>query len=113
MRHIGRRGNFFGIYAFAGKALIGVGTWLGGVILDLIEFPANAVPGTVPEETLVKLALAASPLLAIGGLASLVFLRSYQISKARHEHTQAQLIDRAPATGATWDVAQPGAPQTD
>jgi Na+/melibiose symporter-like transporter len=85
---------------------------VGGVILDLIEFPANAVPGTVPEETLVKLALAAGPLLAIGGLASLVLLRSYQISKARHEHTQAHLIDRAPATGAAWDVAQPGAPQT-
>lgn len=95
----GRRqeGNFFGVYAFSAKALIGVGAWVGGVVLDLIEFPTNAVPGTVAEGTLVKLALAMGPLCAIGGLASLLFLRSYRITKSRQQQTQATLIERRSA----------------
>ena len=85
---------FFGVYGFSAKALIGVGAWLGGVILDLIEFPTNAVPGTVAEETLVNLALAMGPFCAIGGLASLVFLLWYRIPKARHQQTLAELVKR-------------------
>ena len=92
----GRRqeGNFFGVYGFSAKALIGIGAWLGGVILDLIEFPTNAVPGTVAEETLVNLALAMGPFCAIGGLASLVFLFWYRIPKARQQQTLAELVKR-------------------
>ena len=50
----GRRqeGGFFGVYAFAGKALAGLGIWIGGVVLDLIGFPSNAAPGTVEQSTL-------------------------------------------------------------
>lgn len=95
----GRRqeGNFFGVYAFSQKALIGVGTWLSGIILDLIAFPTNAVPGTVPEETLVKLALVTGPIVGIGGVLSLVFLRQYKISRTRQQQTLAQLAERRSA----------------
>lgn len=96
-----QEGNFFGVYGLAAKALTGAGAWLGGILLDLIEFPTNAVPGTVAEETLVKLALAMGPFCAIAGLASLVFLRGYRISKARHEKTLVELVKRRAASRST------------
>lgn len=89
--------NFFGVYSLASKALTGVGIRLGGVILDLIAFPVNAVPGTVAKETLVKQVIAMGPLAAIGAVGSPVFLRRYRISRAHRQQTLAQPAERRSA----------------
>lgn len=55
----GRReeGVFFAGYFFIQKCTSGVGIFLSGLILSLVDFPDKAVPGGVPERTLDQLAL--------------------------------------------------------
>ncbi len=98
----GRRqeGIFFGIYAFAGKALIGVGTWIGGIALDLINFPVNATVGQVPADTLTALAIVDGPVLALGGVVSFLFLTRYRISKSHHAQTLKLLAVARKESGA-------------
>ncbi|HMO74414.1 MAG TPA: MFS transporter [Sphingopyxis sp.] len=92
----GRRqeGAFFGVFTVAAKATTGLGTWIGGLALDLIGFPANAKPGTVSEAALFDLGLLTGPVLITGGLAALIFLRRYSISRQRLAEIQAALRER-------------------
>lgn len=82
-----QEGNFFGAYAFAGKALVGVGTWLGGMALDLISFPVNAEVGSVDPATLAALAIVDGPVFAIAGVLTFLFLTRYQINQSQHAET--------------------------
>ena len=78
-------GMFFGAVAFSRKASTGAGTALGGLLLDLIAFPHNAVVGRIPAATLVNLAILYGPvLLAILCLGCLILI-PYDINRARHE----------------------------
>jgi glycoside/pentoside/hexuronide:cation symporter, GPH family len=84
----GRRqeGMFFGALSFSSKASSGLGHLLAGLMLDLIQFPADAVPGSVPEETLRSLAIVYGPAVFI-----LVSLGCYAIS--RYSLTREQLVE--------------------
>jgi len=84
----GRRqeGMFFGAISFSAKASSGIGHLVAGVMLDLIQFPADAVPGSVSEETLRSLALVYGPVVLI-----LVFMGCYAIS--RYSLTRDQLVE--------------------
>ena len=59
-----REGTFIAVTTFTGKAVSGVGNFLGGVILDVIDFPVgqvDAAVGNVPESTIFQLGLVAGP----------------------------------------------------
>lgn len=94
--HTGRRqeGAFFGVYTFTAKATTGLGTWLSGIALDAIGFPAQATPGQVPTFALTQLGLLTGPVLIIAGLVSLVVLNGYRLSRARQESIQKALGQR-------------------
>jgi len=84
----GRRqeGMFFGALSFSSKASSGLGHLIAGLMLDLIQFPTDAVPGSVPEELLRNLALVYGPAVLI-----LVFMACYAIS--RYSLTRDQLVE--------------------
>ena len=84
----GRRqeGMFFGALSFSSKASSGIGHLLAGVMLDLIRFPADAVPGSVPEETLRSLAILYGPVVML-----VVLMGCYAIS--RYSLTRDQLVE--------------------
>jgi len=84
----GRRqeGMFFGALSFSSKASSGFGHLIAGLMLDLIQFPTDAVPGSVPEELLRNLALVYGPAVLI-----LVFMACYAIS--RYSLTRDQLVE--------------------
>ncbi|MCI4644614.1 MAG: MFS transporter [Hyphomonadaceae bacterium] len=86
-----QEGAFFGAFTIASKSTTGLGTWLAGLALDIIDFPANAEPGQVDEATLVKLGLMAGPLLIVGGLAALFFIRRYALTRERYQEIQSAL----------------------
>jgi Na+/melibiose symporter-like transporter len=80
-----QEGMFSSAIAFTAKATSGVGGFLAGLALDLIAFPTQAAPGQVPDEKLFLLGLAVGPCMFVLYLLTLVFLRRYRITRARHQ----------------------------
>lgn len=89
----GRRqeGVFFGALAFAGKSSSGLGTFLAGLGLDVIDFPRQAEPGSVDPETVTALGILYGPGIAVLAVLALVFLTRYRIDRHRYEEISAQL----------------------
>ncbi|NKB99635.1 MAG: hypothetical protein GKR90_14225 [Pseudomonadales bacterium] len=90
----GRRnqGVFFGAFSVCAKASGGTGVAVGGLMLDLIDWPTGAAVETaadVPPEVLTHLALLAGPLVAGCFVPFYLCIRNYDISRARfHEIRQ-------------------------
>jgi Na+/melibiose symporter-like transporter len=104
----GRRqeGIFFGALSFSGKASAGVGSLIAGVGLDLIEFPAQAAPGTVPESKLDALGLLYGSGIFAAALVAAVPLFRYRIDRERHAEIRAEL-DRRRLAAAAADLRRP------
>ncbi|MCP5060175.1 MAG: sugar transporter [bacterium] len=82
-----REGTFIAVTTFTGKAVSGFGSFLGGVILDLIDFPVGSVDaavGSVPELTIFRLGLVAGPGLVVFYLCSLWFITRMRLTRERY-----------------------------
>ena len=92
----GRRqeGIFFGALSFSGKGASGIGNLLGGVALDLIAFPAAAVPGEVPAEVLQRLGLTYGPLVMGFAVVAVWCYTHYGLDRARHAEILHALEER-------------------
>ena len=91
-----REGLYFAGLGFAGKAASGVGVLVGGFALDLIGFPANAGhPGVALSEPLLRrLVIGWGPLPALFGVAAILVLAAYSISRGRHDEIRSELRSR-------------------
>lgn len=89
-----QEGVFFSTITFCAKAASGIGGFLAGVALDLIQFPTMAAPGTVATSQVFTLGLAVGPGLMALFLCALVFLSRYQMTRARHLEILAELDRR-------------------
>ena len=79
-----QEGIFFSSITFSAKAASGVGGFLAGVMLDLIQFPTMAAPGTVAAHKIFTLGLAVGPGLMVLFLCMLGFLSRYRMTRAQH-----------------------------
>jgi GPH family glycoside/pentoside/hexuronide:cation symporter len=95
----GRRqeGIFFGGLIFAVKATSGLGQFIAGGALALIDFPANAQPGTVPEDIVHRLAFLYGPGLSVIAIVAIIIMSRYRIDRARHSEIAAALAARRPS----------------
>ena len=98
----GRRqeGIFFSLVSFAGKAASGAGSFIAGVTLDLIRWPAGlAEQGTeaVPAETIRALGIVYGPVVAAFAVAAFFSYRLYDLDRDRHREIQAALEARRAA----------------
>ena len=93
-----QEGMFSSAIAFTAKATSGIGGFVAGVALDVIHFPKRAAPGTVGEDELFLLGLAVGPCMFVLYLLTLIFLRQYRITRARHEEVIAELARRRDAS---------------
>ena len=75
-------GLFFAGYFFLQKAISGVGIFLSGLILGLVGFPENAVPGTLPDATLMRLSLFYALSAVMLGLAAAWAFRKFPLGPA-------------------------------
>ncbi|MBT4161151.1 MAG: sugar transporter, partial [Gammaproteobacteria bacterium] len=91
----GRRseGVFFAANSFAQKAVNGLGVVVAGQILAIIEFPTQAKPGDIPQDTLFELAYIYVPVLLFFYLFALVALSLYRISRGDHSANLHRLSD--------------------
>jgi Na+/melibiose symporter-like transporter len=92
-----QEGMFSSTIAFTSKATSGVGGFVAGIVLDVISFPTQAAPGSVAQEKVFLLGLAVGPCMFLLFLPSLLFLRRYGITRARHAEILATLEQRSPA----------------
>jgi GPH family glycoside/pentoside/hexuronide:cation symporter len=89
-----QEGVFMAAIAFVGKATSGVGGFLAGVALDLIDFPVGKVSGTVSAMKVARLGLAVGPgLMALYVLSAVCFSR-YRLTRERHAEIVAELAER-------------------
>ena len=82
-----QEGIFFGAVAFSAKATGGFGTLIGGLGLDVINWPRGAEIQTaadVPPETLIHLGLFYGPVVAAFAIVSMWCYTHYDLSRERH-----------------------------
>lgn len=95
-----QEGMFSSAIAFTAKASSGLGGLLAGLALDAIAFPTQAAPGDVPSDKLWLLGLAVGPCMLALYLLTLIYLRRYEITRARHAEILSRLDARADAGAA-------------
>jgi glycoside/pentoside/hexuronide:cation symporter, GPH family len=95
-----QEGLFFSSMSFAYKCTTGIGFFLSGILLSVIQFPepevVNGVIKTIQisdisSKTLYQIGLIGGPLSFFAYLVSLFFLQLYPISKARYKEIRATL----------------------
>jgi GPH family glycoside/pentoside/hexuronide:cation symporter len=91
-------GLFYAGNFFMQKCTTGLGIFASGAILTFAAFPAKALPGAVPADSLDRLALAyASSTIGLACVSALIFTR-FPITRAMHEARLAKLAVAAPET---------------
>lgn len=82
----GRReeGLFFAARTFAAKATSGIGAFVAGIALDIINFPKDAVPGEVSPDVIWNLGFIYGPSLMIFYFLALGCISFYRISRSDH-----------------------------
>ncbi len=91
-------GVFMAAIAFTGKAVSGFGNLLGGVALDLIDFPQGAEMGEVAPEAVMRLGLAVGPGLMLFYIAAVWFISRYSLTRDEHTAIVAELAARKEAS---------------
>ncbi|CAN0456361.1 unnamed protein product, partial [Pylaiella littoralis] len=102
-----QEGVIYSARSFAGKAASALGTIIGGLALDFIAFPKNAVPGEVPADVIFNLGLFQGPLTSCFSLVAVAMFLGYSLSREKHQTIVQQLLGRRMAAAAT---AQDGNP---
>jgi Na+/melibiose symporter-like transporter len=89
----GRRqeGVFFGALTFAGKSASGLGHGIAGIGVDWIEFPTQAMPGTVAADKIVSLGILYGPGIAILAVVAISLMTGYALNRERHAAIAEQL----------------------
>jgi GPH family glycoside/pentoside/hexuronide:cation symporter len=85
--------------SFCGKAVSGLGTILGGLILTVIAFPIGAEPSDVPADTIFRLGLVVGVAVPLLNLIPISLITRYKITRERHEEIAAALIARRAESG--------------
>ena len=93
----GRRqeGIFFGALSFASKGAAGLGTLIGGLALDVIQFPIGAAPDGVDAGTVFHLGAVYGPMLGVFVVFTVYSLMHYRLTEGRHAQIKAALAARS------------------
>ncbi len=99
-----QEGIIYSARAFAGKAAVALGTVIGGLALDFIAFPKNAVPGEVPPDVIFNLGLVQGPATSVFSLLALLLFFNYALSREKHVEIVQELARRRVANGLARNV---------
>lgn len=84
-------GLFFAARAFCTKASYGIGAFIAGLSLDIIKFPKQAEPSTVPMEAITKLAILAGPVCMLLFMATVLISNAYPLNQKRYQEIVTKL----------------------
>jgi len=80
--------------SFSGKAISGLGTLLGGLIITAISFPVGVDPAEVPADAIFRLGVVVGVIVPLFYLIPIGLITRYQITRARHAEIRAALDAR-------------------
>ncbi len=91
----GRReeGLVTSVLSFTGKVATGLGVWIGGLLLSVIDFPTDAATTTISQGMIDRLGWLYGPVLAVLYLTAIYALRHYRLSRRRHAQNLAELTE--------------------
>lgn len=88
-------GLFYSARAFFAKMANSAGHFVAGVMLDwFVRMPVDAIPGELDADVILRLGLAAGPIMAIAGAVSVIFYSRYGLTRDRHTEILALLEER-------------------
>lgn len=106
-----QEGVFFASVSFSGKFTTGIGNVVGGVALDLINWPRGVAIQTaadVPPETITWLGLVYGPIVAGFGVVSVWCYSKHRLDRARHREIVAQLEQKRRSAAAGQPLREAG-----
>jgi Na+/melibiose symporter-like transporter len=77
-------GVIYAARSFSSKATAALGAIVGGILLDVIEFPRGAVAGSVPAETVWYLGILEGPATSVLSICGVLLYLRYGIDRKRH-----------------------------
>ena len=89
-----REGVIFAARSFLIKIVSSVGIVLGGIVIDLIDFPRGATAGSVEPDVLWNLGLFQSPLPSVFVFLAVMLYAGYSLDRERHADIRRQLAER-------------------
>jgi Na+/melibiose symporter-like transporter len=89
-----QEGMFNAALSFSGKAVSGLGTLLGGLIISLIDFPAHVAPADAPAESIRQLGIVVGVVMPLLHLLPFFLITRYRITRAKHAEIKAALEAR-------------------
>jgi Na+/melibiose symporter-like transporter len=94
--HTGRRqeGVFFGASAFANKCSAALGSFVAGLILEWIDWPAGSAiraASDIPAETMLNLAIISGPVTSLLAVPGVLCLLGYRLNRRRLTEIQSEL----------------------
>jgi Na+/melibiose symporter-like transporter len=89
-----QEGVLFAAFMFSAKSFSGVGTLMGGWILDFVELDMTALPGEVSWEVLFKFGLAVGPIVGCLLIVPFMAARFFTLSRETHAKIKEALLER-------------------
>ncbi|MCP4004823.1 MAG: hypothetical protein GY725_11555 [bacterium] len=102
-----QEGIFFSALAFSGKAVSGLGTMLGGLVLSFIEFPANVDAVGVAPEVVFRMGVFMGPVLGTLHMIPIALFAFYSLDRKRHAEIRTQLDGLRSARSPSPSVSEP------
>ena len=94
-------GLFYSARTFFSKMAGSVGHFAAGILLDVfVKMPFDAVPGEVDADVIVRLGIAAGPIMGLSAALAAIFYSQYGLTKKQHEKVMAELAT-SPSTPGT------------
>jgi GPH family glycoside/pentoside/hexuronide:cation symporter len=100
-------GLFFSANSLVNKCVTGLGTLLAGFMLTVVNFPANARPGSVNEGLMHQLGIVYMPVAIILGVISFIAIGYFRIDRAQHEANLSKLEGAALVEVASLETSEP------
>ncbi|MCP5060692.1 MAG: hypothetical protein GY937_28680 [bacterium] len=102
-----REGVIFGAESLAYKLFVGLGPVLAGLVIDFAGIAPETPPGEAPPSAVIALGLGQGGTMTLLLAVSLLFLRRYDLTHARHTAVMQGLAARGPrarSEGAAVDA---------
>ena len=94
--HTGKRqeGLFNAAFGLTAKATSGLGGFVAGVVLDVVDLPAGAAPGEVDAATVTALGLGVGPGILVIWITVALILYHYGLTRSEHARIMTELNSR-------------------
>lgn len=89
-----QEGMFNAALSFSGKAASGIGIVGGGLLLNFIALPPQALPADVPADAITRLGISVGLILPVFYLIPIFLIRRYRISRKMHGEIRTELARR-------------------